>query len=217
MPYASRINYPSFHFCHQVCLTHHRHNGLLSLHHIFLIWCRAFAVVFIVVEVSSCPTCCCIMTYLATNKTITLFLLDLRIWAIFIMKFSFSLEIMFLIMLWRSRESSLFNISLGSKFLGSRNFFRHPICFFNLNINDSLLKIQIGSMVAIPVFILFPRVRQLKHKVMSHKPLRSPSLAKSDTKFWKSSIWLETLFSSTIWKDINLAVSNFLPPSSSNP
>ncbi|KAM4097188.1 hypothetical protein ACJW30_08G162500 [Castanea mollissima] len=167
---ASRVNYPSLHFCHQVCLTHHRHNDLFGLHHICLI-CRAFVVVLIVVEVTSYPTRCRIMTYFATNKTITLFLLDLRIWAIFIMKFFFSFEIMFLIMLWRSRGSSLYNISLGSKFLSSRNLFRHPICFFNLNINDSLLKIQIGSMVAIPVFILFPRVRQLKHKAMSHKPL----------------------------------------------
>ena len=165
---ASRVNYPSLHFCHQMCLTHHHRNDLFGLHHICLIWCKTFVVILIVVEVASCPTCCRIMTYFATNKTISIFL---RIWAIFIMKFSFSLEIMFLIMLWRSKGSSLYNISLGSKFLSSRNFFRHPICFFNLNINDSLLKIQIGSMVAIPMFILFPRVRQLKHQAMSHKPL----------------------------------------------
>ena len=113
---ASRIDYPFFHLCHQVCLAHHCHNDLFGLHHICLIWSWAFVVVLIVVEVALCPT------FLLWN-------------------FPFPLKSCLLLCCGGLEDPSSTILALEVKFLNFINFFRHPICFFNLNINNNLLKI----------------------------------------------------------------------------
>ena len=153
MPCASQIHYPSFHSYDQLCLKHHLCNDLFNFHLNCFVCCWAF-----VVEVASHFISCPIM--ISKLKQLPLFFWIWGFRPFLLWNFHLSLGSCFLLF-WGGLEGHpSTTLALEVNSLAFEAFLDNHILFY-VDINNSLLKIQIGSMVVRLLPILFPRIRNL--------------------------------------------------------